>query len=502
MASLEEIKKERLEKISKLRSEGVEVYPIEANPDYSLQKVAELFSKLKNRNRDLVVAGRVWGWRGQGGLIFLDLVDGTGKFQIVFKLNEKNEAEMARFESLIDRGDFIEFTGSLFLTKTEEKSLEVKSWRILAKATRPLPDKWHGLTDTEERYRRRYLDSLFNNEVKERFILRSSLITFLRHFLDEAGYLEVETPILQSVAGGASAKPFKTKHEALGLDLYLRISPELFLKKMLVGGFPRVYELSRCFRNEGIDATHNPEFTMLEFYESYSDAAKQRAFVEKLFKALAGKFGQKWKIEHEGEVLDFSGDFKIVSYYELFKRYALINDPAALPIKELELKASQLGIELPTGAPRAKWLDQVYKKVCRPKLTQPTFIVDYPKDGLPLVKAEKENPDLVDAFQLVIGGIEMVKAFSELNDPEEQRARFRQEERNRQAGDVEAQVADEDFVEAMEYGMPPAGGVGIGIDRLVMLFSHAANIREVIFFPTLRPRPEENIDKKNNHLLV
>ena len=359
---------------------------------------------------------------------------------------------------------------------------------MIAKSLRPLPDKWHGLTEIEERFRRRYLDSLFNEEIRARFRLRSLIIRSLRAYLDEAGYLEVETPMLQLAAGGAAAAPFKTHHTALDLDLYLRISPELYLKQMLIGGFPKIYELSRCFRNEGIDVTHHPEFTMLEFYEAYSDAGRQRQFVERLFKHLVKSFRRGLTLNFGGQKIDFRGDWRVISYYDLFKRYALITEPASVKEKELALKAAQFGITLPVGAPREKIFDLIYKKVCRPKLIQPTFIIDYPKSHLPLAKAKLDQPELADAFQLVIAGLEMVKAFSELNDPVEQRARFLAEEKHKQAGDTEAQSLDEPYVEALEYGLPPAGGVGIGVDRLIMLFTDTPNIREVIYFPTLRPK--------------
>ncbi|MEK7552496.1 MAG: lysine--tRNA ligase, partial [Patescibacteria group bacterium] len=441
--------------------------------------------------KPLTVVGRVVGLRGQGGLMFFDLHDGTSKLQALVKLGEIKPEASELFESSVDRGDILEVTGGLFLTKSQEKTLLVKSWRMLAKSVRPLPDKWHGLVDLEERFRRRYLDSLLGSEVRERFVLRSRLIRFLRQFLEAADYLEFETPILQTLAGGATAKPFQTYHEALGLNLYLRISPELYLKELLIGGFPKVFELSKCFRNEGIDATHHPEFTMLEFYEAYSDAAKQRQFVEQLIKNLVQQLTKSATINYDQQAISFRGRFKVISYYDLLKRDVLITDPATATDKELALKAAQFGVELPTGASREKTLDQIYKKVCRPKLIQPTFIVDYPKNYLPLAKTKTAQPALADAFQLVIGGLEIVKAFSELNDPAEQRERFLNEEKNRQAGETETQPFDESYLEALEYGLPPAGGVGIGIDRLVMLFTGATNIREVIYFPTLRPKDQK-----------
>ncbi|MBI4136210.1 MAG: lysine--tRNA ligase [Candidatus Vogelbacteria bacterium] len=488
MASLEELRKERLKKVSRLRERSIDPYPISVKVDYSLGEIRQHLTKFKKRQTPLALAGRVMGLRSQGNLIFFDLADGTGRLQALARREATGEASLNLFESTVDRGDFLAISGSLFLTKSKEPTILIKSWQMIAKSLRPLPDKWHGLTEIEERFRRRYLDSLFNEEIRARFRLRSLIIRSLRAYLDEAGYLEVETPMLQREAGGAAAAPFKTHHTALDLDLYLRISPELYLKQMLIGGFPKVYELSRCFRNEGIDVTHHPEFTMLEFYEAYSDVDRQRQFVERLFKHLIKSFHRGLSLNFGGQKIDFRGDWRVISYDDLFKRYALIIDPITAGEKELALKATQFGITLPAGASREKIFDLIYKKVCRPKLIQPTFIINYPKNYLPLAKAKPDQPELADAFQLVIGGLEMAKAFSELNDPVEQRARFLAEEKHKQAGDTEAQPLDEEYIEAMEYGLPPAGGVGIGVDRLVMLLADTPNIREVIFFPTLRPK--------------
>ena len=322
--------------------------------------------------------------------------------------------------------------------------------RMLAKSLRPLPEKWHGLSDVEERFRKRYLDLLSNPEVKRRFEVRSKVVTEIRKILAGAGYLEVETPALQPLYGGASAEPFVTHHNALHVDLYLRISDELYLKRLLAAGFPKVYEIARDFRNEGIDTTHNPEFTMLEFYEAYSDATKQREFVENIIRRLALLVNSDGVITFGNEKIDFSKPFKVMEYPEIS--------------------------------------DEEFKKTVKPSLIQPTFLIDYPVDMLPLTKRKEDNPSLADAFQLYAGGLELVKAFSELNDPIDQRARFESQEKSKEGGDKEAQPLDEDFLEAMEYGIPPAGGVGLGIDRLVMLLTDVKNIKEVILFPTLKPK--------------
>lgn len=487
MASLEEIRTGRIAKMESLKDAGMNPYPISSRQDATLAEVDKKFTTYKKRKK-ISLVGRVMSLRGQGALAFITITDGTGEFQGLFKKDDIDEKLFALFRETVDIGDFIEITGSLFVTKTKQKTLLVKDWKMLSKSLRPLPEKWHGLQDTEERFRRRYLDALMSPEVKERFVLRSKIITELRLILDDAGYLEVETPALQPMAGGASAKPFTTHHNALDMDMYLRISDELYLKRMLVAGFPKVYEIARDFRNEGIDATHNPEFTMVEFYEAFSDADTQMAFTEKLLKGIVKKVFKTTKLTHNESVIDFSKKFAIVSYFDLLKRYALISNPETITHEEAVLKAAQVGVPVAKGDALPKILDNIYKKLCRPKLIQPTFIVGYPADYLPLAKRDPKNPKLVDAFQLVAGSIELVKAFSELNDPIDQKERLVSESKKQMAGDDEAQNDDADFIEAMEYGMPPAGGVGIGIDRLVMFLTDTHNIREVIFFPTLRTK--------------
>lgn len=488
MASLEEIRAERLAKLKLLQERGLEAYPVSARAEKTCAEVVEGFAKLSTRKKGLTVAGRVRAVRGQGAIIFADIDDGTGKLQLVFKKEDLAPEQFALITEALDLGDFIEATGTLFLTKREEKSLAVQSWKMLSKSLRPLPDKWAGLTDTEERFRRRYLDTLMSPEVKARFVQRSQIVSTIRQFLNKADFLEVETPVLQPIPGGASAAPFITHHQALDIDLYLRVSEELYLKRYLVGGFPKVYSISRNFRNEGIDQTHNPEFTMLEWYEAYSDAAAQRERVAELFRALCTQLYDSEQFTYNGEKIDLSAPFVTISYYDLLKRHALIPDPANASREDLALKANQFGVQIAPNDPREKILDAIYKKICRPKLIQPTFLIDYPADYLPLAKKKEGSETLVDAFQLVIGGVEVVKAFSELNDPIDQRARFQHQESNRAGGDTEAQRLDEDFIEALEYGMPPAGGVGIGIDRLTMLLTDTPSIKEVIMFPTMKPK--------------
>lgn len=491
MASLEEIRDERIKKLNALKGKGIDPYPVSTALGSSLGEAVSDFNVLLKKKKAIVLGGRIKAIRGQGAIIFFDIYDGTGSLQGLIKKGELDDKLQTLFVETVDIGDFIEIKGKLFVTKRKEKTLLVSDWKMLAKSLRPLPDKWHGLQDVEERFRRRYLDTLMSPEVKERFVVRSKIVTTLRGILEEHGYLEVETPMLQFHAGGATAEPFTTHHNALDTDLYLRIAPELYLKQLLVGGFSKVYEIGRNFRNEGIDVTHNPEFTMLEFYESFSDAAKQRVFVEKLIKSLVKAITKKTSLPYDGTTIDFSKKFTVASYFDLLKRYALILNPESIGREELRIKAHQFGVAVADKDSTDKIMDNIYKKLCRPKLIQPTFITDYPEHSLPLAKRKGDTASrIVDAFQLVIGGIELVKAFSELNDPIDQAERFKAQEENRKAGDREAQTSDASFLEAMEYGMPPSGGVGIGIDRLVMLLTDTKNIREVILFPTLRPRQD------------
>lgn len=491
MASLEELRQERLSKLTKLKRVGLEPFPIESRVALPLAQVRKNFSALLKR-RNLRLAGRVMALRQQGAVIFFDFADGTGRLQGLFKQGEINAKELELFLETVDLGDFVAVEGHLFLTKTQEKTICVKKWFMLAKSLRPLPEKWHGLKDVEERFRRRYLDTLMSPAVKGRFILRSRLVSAIRSFLDEHDFLEVETPVLQPLAGGASALPFVTHHEALDIDLYLRVSEEMYLKRLLVAGFPKVYSLAKNFRNEGIDNMHNPEFTMLESYGAFSSAVKQQKFVEQMIKALVRKLLKKTKIIYADNEIDLAKPFGKATYFELLEKHTGVSDLSKVKREELVSLANRLGAAVEGGAGREKILDAIYKKVCRPRLIQPTFITDYPADSLPLAKRKPNTPELVDAFQLVIGGLEIAKAFSELNDPIDQRERFLTQEKERGKGDKEAQPFDEDFLEALEYGMPPAGGVGIGIDRLIMLFTDTQNIREVIFFPTMRPKRDKD----------
>ncbi len=494
MASLEEIRAERLKKLTLLKGKGMNPYPITTKRTMCISDALASFTKFSRVNKKLTLAGRVMAIRGQGALVFINIQDGEGMIQGLLKKGEVKGDLLELFQDTVDIGDFIECTGTLFVTKRKEKTLLVKEWKMLAKSLRPQPDKWHGLQDVEERFRRRYLDLIASQEVRARFILRSKIITEIRSFLNDANYMEVETPMLQSVAGGALALPFKTHHNALDIDLSLRIAPELYLKQLLIGGFPRVYELGRNFRNEGIDMTHNPEFTMLEFYAAYETAATQMVFVEKMLKTLVKRVFKGAKMKIGDDTIDFSKKFTVVSFLELFKRYASIENPETMKRDEWKLSAERHGVRVEGYDSIEKIMDNIYKKTCRPKIIQPTFIIDYPSGFSPFAKKQEVNSALIDRFQLIIGGIEFVNAFSELNDPIDQRARYEEQDKKKKGGEEDVSPSDEDFLEAMEYGIPPAGGVGIGIDRIVMLLTNTRNIREVVFFPTLRPKSLEQSD--------
>lgn len=488
MASIEEIRIERIKKLNLLKEKGINPYPIETKRSMSVENALISFPKLVKSKKKITLAGRVTAIRGQGALFFFNIRDGGHLIQGLLKKDEVKSGLQELFQNTVDVGDFIECAGTLFVTKRKEKTLQVKEWRMLAKSLRPLPDKWHGLQDTEERFRRRYLDLLMSPEVRERFMVRTRIITEIRNFLNDADYMEVETPLLQSLAGGALAEPFGTHHNALDIDLSLRIAPELYLKKLLVGGYSRVYELGRNFRNEGIDATHNPEFTMLEFYAAYETAATQMIFVEKMIKTIVRKVAKNASIKVGDEKIDFKKKFMVVSFLDLLKRYALIQDPENSSLEELRIRAEQLGIKVESFDSREKIMDNIYKKTCRPKIIQPTFIIDYPAGFSPFAKRQEKDPALIDRFQLIVGGIEFVNAFSELNDPEDQRLRYEEQDVKKKGGEGDVSPSDEDFLEAMEHGIPPASGVGIGIDRVVMLLTNTRNIKEVVLFPTMRPR--------------
>src|SRR2546422_8092606 len=430
------------------------------------------------------LAGRVVAMRHHGKTCFAHLMDQTGRIQLYARADQLGD-EFARFVEL-DTGDFIGVTGEMFRTRTGELTVAVKTFTFLAKSLRPLPEKWHGLKDVETRYRQRYVDLIVNPEAREVFRLRARLIRAMRAFFDARGFLEVETPMMQPIPGGAVARPFVTHHNALGVDLYLRIAPELYLMRLVVGGFERVYEINRNFRNEGVSTQHNPEFTMLEFYQAYADYTDLMDLTEALFTELAqavrGTLALTWG-EH---AIDLTPPWRRLGFFDGLTEALGIRVTPETDATMLRRAATTRGIQIAGGPPWKLW-KEVFEQVVEPTLVQPTFVVDFPIELSPLAKKNRDNPALTDRFELFIGQREMANAYSELNDPIDQLARFREQAQLLARGDEEAHWLDEDYVRALEYGMPPAAGEGIGIDRLVMLFANQPSIREVILFPHLRP---------------
>lgn len=509
MSSIDEIRDARIKKLKLLQKKGMNPYPAESKRELTLQKAVDNFDKLEKPARRggkkeiKWIAGRIMSIRGQGAIVFITLNDGTGHFQGLLKKDILGGDQFDFFNKVIDIGDFIEIQGVFFTTQRGEKTLEAKDWRMLSKSLRPLPEKWHGLQDVEERFRKRYLDTLMNEEVRERFLLRSKAVSLVRKFYNDNGYIEVETPRLQTVAGGATAKPFITHHNTLDTDFFLTVAQELYLKMLLVGGFTKVYEIGRKFRNEGIDTTHNPEFTMLESNEVYADAKNQRELIEKLFKYLITEIFNSDKVTIDSVELDFSRPFLVITFYDLIKKYTEIKDPAQASEKELSKYAEKIGLKVEANESKENILDSIYKKLCRSKLVQPSFIIDYPVAFNPFAKRKEDDPSMIDRFQLVISGIELVNAFSELNNPIEQKERYLEEDKKGKKGEEEISPTDLAYLEAMEYGMPPNGGIGIGIDRLVMFLSGAKNIKEVILFPLMKPKEQsQNKDSKKTMMVV
>lgn len=485
--ALEDIRRDRVKKLEHYESSGFEAYPSSVRRTFLIGETAEKFSGLAKGRKKIFVVGRIRAWREHGSATFADLNDASGTIQLFFSKDELGQS-YDLLGSAVDIGDFLEAGGTAFKTKRGEPTLKVSEWRIISKAILPLPEKWHGLQEAEERFRKRYLDLVMNKEVRERFLLRYELIGAIRGLFNAESFIEVETPILQPLAGGALARPFETRHNALGLDLYLRVAPELYLKELLIGGMEKVYELGKSFRNEGIDATHNPEFTTIEWYAAYWDEEIMMVFVEKIFLKLAKQFSKRGITEYQGKKIAWKKNFPRISFADVLKRYALITDYNAAAKEDLILKAKQFGIEVQGRESKASIADEIYKKICRPHLVNPIFIVNHPVEISPLAKKISPGAATVRRLQLIAGGLELVNAYAELNDPRDQRSRFDEQAKIKAGGEEESHPFDEGFVEALEYGMPPAAGAAIGIDRLAMLFTDVKNIKEVILFPTMRPR--------------
>lgn len=484
---MEELIKIRHEKIKKLKEKGIEPYPHRYEITYKAKEILERHKKLKTgeeaKSSRVSLAGRIMSKRGHGKSGFAHIMDGSGRVQIYTKFDVVGEKKYDLYKSL-DIGDFIGVEGTVFKTRTGETTVLVKDFTLLAKSLRPLPEKWHGLKDVEIRFRQRYVDLIMNPEVKETFLQRSRIISLIRELLERKGFLEIETPMMQPIPGGAAATPFITHHKALHRDLYLRIAPELYLKRLIVGGMERVYEINRSFRNEGISTRHNPEFTMLELYQAYSDYKDLMELTTELIAKIAKEILGSLKIEYQGEKIDLKAPWKRLTLKNAIKKYTQLDIDK---IKDIRGEATRLGLKLEEGLTDTQVIDHIFKEFVEPRLIQPTFITDYPRELSPLAKAKKNNPNIAERFELFIGTLELANAYSELNDPILQRERLKEQLALRWAGSEEAHMMDEDFLRALEYGMPPCAGLGIGIDRLVMLLTNSSSIRDVILFPHMRP---------------
>lgn len=489
---LEELKNRRLEKLKKIKQKGTNPYPNQSERTHNLEEVIRDFNKLQGKR--LTLSGRLMLIRGHGKATFAHLENESEKMQIFLRYDDLGK-EKYEFFSNFDLGDFIEVTGKLFKTKTQEKTLRVEDFRMLAKALRPLPEKWHGIKDIELKYRKRYLDLMMNHQVKEVFRKRARIVKLIRDFMDKKGFLEVDTPVLQPVYGGAAANPFVTNLDALHMKVYLRIANELYLKRLIIGGFEKVYEFSKDFRNEGIDRTHNPEFTQVEFYWAYSDYNDIMTFVENLYSHLAKEVCGSLKIKYQGKIVDFTPPFKRLKFVEVLEKYSGIKGILEMSKKDLANKVKSLKsavggkeIQEKKHSTKAEILEDLFDYFVQDKLWNPTFIIDWPKETTPLAKVHRDDPRLVERFEPSICGMEIGNGFTELNDPIDQRRRFEEQVEARKKGAEETHPLDCDFLEAIEYGMPPTGGMGVPIDRLTMILTDSPTIKDVVLFPFMKQK--------------
>ena len=476
----------RRDKLSKLKAEGKDPFEItKFNRTHTSKEIIENYDELEGK--DVSIAGRIMAKRIMGKASFCHIQDGEGRIQSYVSINELGEESYKQFKE-DDIGDIIGITGFVFKTRTGEVSIHAKEVTLLSKSLRPLPEKYHGLKDTDLRYRQRYVDLIVNPEVKDTFLKRIQILQEVKNILNEKGYLEVETPILNTIAGGAAARPFITHHNTLDMDMYLRIANELYLKRLIVGGFDKVYEMGRMFRNEGMDIKHNPEFTNIELYSAYEDYNDMMDLTEDLFRTVAQKVLGTAKIAYQGTDIDLEAKWKRLSMIEAIKEVTGVDfnnietdEDALKAAKELNIELDELKLT------RGEIINQIFEAKVEETLIQPTFIYDYPVEVSPLTKRKPSDPRLTERFEVFIGAREYGNAYSELNDPIDQYERFKKQMEAREAGDEEANMMDDDFINALEYGMPPTGGLGIGIDRLVMLLTDSASIRDVLLFPTMKP---------------
>lgn len=486
-----ELIRERRQKFANLQNEGkdpFDVYKVERS--HTSEQIKENYDTLEGTT--VTVAGRLMSKRVHGKAGFSDLHDRYGKIQLYIKINDVGEEKLKEFKSF-DIGDLMSVTGIVFKTKTGEVSLHITDFQLIAKSLKPLPEKWHGLKDPDLRYRQRYVDLIMNHDVRDTFMKRTAIIRAIREFLDNRDYLEVETPVLSPIAGGAAARPFVTHHNALDIDMYLRIATELYLKRLIVGGFEKVYEIGKNFRNEGIDIRHNPEFTMIELYEAFADYNDMMEITENMVAYVCEKVLGTTKVVYQGTELDFTPPWRRITMVDAVKEYAGVDfneihtdDQAREIAKEKHLQFKK---DL-KDCTKADILNALFEEFGEDKLIQPTFVMDYPVEISPLTKKKKENPEFTERFEGFIYGRELCNAYSELNDPIVQKDRFIQQLKERELGDDEAYMMDDDFINALEIGMPPTGGLGIGIDRLIMFLTDSYSIRDVILFPTMKPNQQ------------
>ncbi len=485
---MNELMQQRREKLSNLRDEKKKAFGEKYEYTHKAEEVEDNFEELEEK--EVKLTGRLMAVRIHGKASFADLMDMSGKVQLYVKQNNIGEDRYEFFQDL-DLGDLVGITGTVFKTNRGQVSIRVSSFELLTKSLRPLPEKFHGLKDKDIRYRQRYLDLIVNPDVKETFVIRSKIIKEMRRYLEDKGFLEVETPMMHPIAGGATARPFVTHHNTLDMDLYLRIAPELYLKKLIVGGFERVFEINRCFRNEGMSYKHNPEFTTMELYQAQADYHDMMDLTEDLISYLAKEVLGTSTLEYEETELNFAAPWERITMMDAVRKYAKVDFSEIDSAEEAYELAASVGVKPEKGLSYGEVLNEVFEERVEEKLIQPTFIMDYPIEVSPLAKRHAEDPRFTYRFEAFIYGREIANAFSELNDPEEQRKRFEAQVEMREAGDEEAQMMDYDFIRALEYGMPPTGGLGIGIDRLIMLFTDSSTIRDVILFPTMRPESKE-----------
>jgi len=487
-----EVLRQWKERIKTLRAMGIELFPNDFRAEYTSEAIIARYGDrsteaLAALEETVSCAGRIMAIRHFGRAAFILLQDRKGRIQAYLRQDILGDKLFDLFKRL-DAGDFVGVRGRPFRTKTGELTIEVSFIRLLAKSFRPLPEKWHGLTDVETRYRQRYLDLIVNPQVKETFYKRNEIIQGIKGFLLQRDFLEVETPMMQPIPGGAQARPFKTHHNTLDMDLYLRIAPELYLKRLVIGGMERVFELNRNFRNEGVSTQHNPEFTMLEFYQAYSTYEDLMALIEEMISAVARTVCGSYKITYQGTALDLTPPWPRLTLKQALKQYGKVDEEAFSDMDAAASRAEEIGVEMNQEQSLAELLVAIFEKIVEPKLIQPTFITEYPVEVSPLARRKASDPTITERFELFIMGREIANGFSELNDPEDQRERFRRQAAQKGAAEDDLSVIDEAFLTALEYGMPPAAGAGIGIDRLVMTLTDSPSIRDVIFFPQMREK--------------